>query len=86
MFKQLIVTFALVLLVLDPATCNAHLIGDASPSQILRTTDGGRLLEAESASTDDSLSNPLFEANTKIKGCKWWSYFLPWSCCGANSC
>ncbi|KAG3004660.1 hypothetical protein PC120_g18428 [Phytophthora cactorum] len=77
------VALALAVVILDPV--NANLADKATPSsQILRTTDGDRLLEAESASADDF--SALYEANTKIKGCHWYDYFLPWSCCGANSC
>lgn len=86
MFKQLAVTFALAVLVLDSSS--AHLADDASPStQLLRSTDGGRVLEVESStSTDGTLFNSLYEANTSIKGCHWYNYFMPWSCCGTNSC
>ncbi|KAG7386710.1 hypothetical protein PHYPSEUDO_015390 [Phytophthora pseudosyringae] len=84
MFKQFAATLAFAVLVLDPASALL-----AAPStQLLRAVAAGRQLEAESASTstDGTLSNPLYEANTKIKGCHWYDYFTPWSCCGTNSC
>ncbi|KAL3667064.1 hypothetical protein V7S43_008006 [Phytophthora oleae] len=84
MLKQLATTLMLTLmfvLVLDPASAHA-----ASPSfQLLRAADG-RQLEAESASSSTNATNPLYESNTKIKGCKTIQYFFFWSCCGWNSC
>ncbi|KAE8880400.1 hypothetical protein PF005_g24504 [Phytophthora fragariae] len=84
MSKLLAITLMLaVVLALDPVSAHQ----DAA-SPLLRVVDGGRVLEEESssASTNSTLTNPLYEANTSIKGCHWYDYFLPWSCCGANSC
>ena len=83
MFKQFAASLALVVLVHD--STQAHNI---SPSmQLLRVSDDRRVLEmASPTSTDNVLANPLYEANVSIKGCRWYDYFLPWSCCGANNC
>jgi hypothetical protein len=80
MSRLLVATLVLAALVLDPASAHA-----AAEDASLRIADDGRLLLQE-ASASGSLDNPLYEARTNIKGCKWYQYFLPWSCCGANSC
>ncbi|KAG1709123.1 hypothetical protein DVH05_022755 [Phytophthora capsici] len=83
MLKQLTTTLMLTLmfmLVLDPASAHA-----ASPSfQLLRAD--GRQLEVQSANSSANATNPLYEYNTSIKGCKGIQYFFFWSCCGWNSC
>uniref|UniRef100_M4BMP3 Uncharacterized protein n=1 Tax=Hyaloperonospora arabidopsidis (strain Emoy2) TaxID=559515 RepID=M4BMP3_HYAAE len=54
---------------------------------LLRATDDGSMLsETSSASMDGTVAKPPYEANTSIPGCRWYEYFEPWSCCGANSC
>ncbi|CEG42448.1 RxLR-like protein [Plasmopara halstedii] len=81
--KYLAITLAFSALPFD-ATNGQDSDEASSLSNLLRATDNDIVFTAESASMDDT--NPLFEANTRIKGCKWWQYFVPWSCCGANSC
>ncbi|KAK1946069.1 hypothetical protein P3T76_003117 [Phytophthora citrophthora] len=83
MFKQLTTTLMLTLmfvLVLDPASAYV-----ASPSFQLRAANGPQL-ELESVNSSTNATNPLYEYNTNIKGCKGIQYFFFWSCCGWNSC
>ncbi|GMF13343.1 unnamed protein product [Phytophthora lilii] len=80
MSKLFIAALLVATVVVDPASAEAS-------STLLRAVPNGRALaEVSSASTDDLLTDSLYEANTKIKGCHWYDYFTPWSCCGANNC
>ncbi|KAH7484760.1 hypothetical protein PRIC1_004075 [Phytophthora ramorum] len=85
MSKLFAAALLIAVLALDPTSAHLH-AGDDSP-QLLRATNGDRLLAADSStSTDGSLASLLYESNTSIKGCHWYDYFLPWSCCGTNQC